>query len=116
MDSKGERISDCTMAFHSVTLENLPKIMIPVALLRSAFEKCTPFDCPSRISFAQCYPAYSWVSTPPDDIPMKFVSNMLVFCLGCTDYLDRFALFFAGEQVAPYEVLLEYFSQAFVRT
>lgn len=104
------------MAHRSITLEQLPTIVISVALLRTAFDRCTPFDCPSRVRFARCYPAYSWVSTPPDDVPMKFVANMLVFCLGSTDYVDRFALFFAGEQVAPYEMLMEFFAQTFVRT
>jgi hypothetical protein len=105
-----------TMAFHTITLSELPSKTISVQMLRSAFEKCTPYDCPSRMRLNSCYPVFSWDRSPLEDISMEHVSRVLLYCLGSTEYIDRFALYFTGECVAGYDVLHTYFTQTFVRT
>jgi hypothetical protein len=104
------------MAHREITLEQLPLQKIPVETLRRAFEKCTPYDCPSQARFGTVYPIRTWVTETHDDITMERVAHVMCWCLGGSEYIDRFAFYFSGEKVAPYEVLLEYFTQAFVKT
>ena len=104
------------MDFQKITIEQLPKIMIPVKTLRDAFEACTPYDCPSRGLFNSCYPERTWAPETPDDIPMEKVVRILMYCMSHTEYLDRFIGFFAGARVASYDVLKEYFVHALVKT
>ena len=104
------------MAHRSITLEQLPSQVIPIAKLKQAFDKCTPFDCPSRSRLAFHYPAYSWGGANLEEISMQHVASVMHHCLHDTEYIDRFAFYFSGECVAPYEVLLDYFTQTFVRT
>ena len=103
------------MAFQAITIEELPSKMIPIQMLRTAFEKCTPYDCPSRIRLRTCQPVFSWDKNPLDEISMEQVSKVLVYCLGDTEYIDRFAMHFTSEYVASYDVLHAYFAQTFVR-
>jgi hypothetical protein len=103
------------MDFQKVTLEQMPQRMVAIETIREAFDKCTPYDCPSRRAFAQYYPKHSW-GPEPEDIPMEKVVRVFWHCMGHTEYLDRFIGFFAGVRVARYDVLKEYFVQAFVRT
>lgn len=104
------------MAHRTITLEQLPAQMISINTLRQAFERCTPYDCASRTLLNHCYPKYSWDTSQPEDITMKHTVSIICYCLRTPEYLDRFALYFAGECVAPYEVLKEYLVQAFVKT
>ena len=103
------------MAFLSTTLEELPSKMIPFELVRTAFDKCTPYDCPSRSRFWTSFPERSWGPTYTDDIPMEQVAKILCNCLPTSADIGRFALFFAGERIASHEVLLAYLTQTFIR-
>jgi len=104
------------MAHRTITLEQLPKQMISIRLLRDAFDKCTPYDCPSRTRLNYCYPQYSWDTSLPEDITMEHAVRVIHYCLSDTDYLDRFAFYFTGECVAPYDVIASYIAQPFVKT
>jgi hypothetical protein len=104
------------MAHRLITLEQLPAQLIPITKLKQAFDRCTPFDCPSRSKLATYYPSYSWSGANPEEISMQHVAGVMHHCLHDTEYIDRFAFYFSGECVAPYEVLLDYFTQTFVRT
>lgn len=104
------------MDFKLITLEQMPQRMISVKILREAFEKCTPYDCPSRALLNTCYPLRSWANEDPEDIPMEKVVRVLWYCMGHTEYIDRFVGFFAGYRVAGYDVIKDYFIQALVRT
>jgi hypothetical protein len=105
-----------TMAHRDVTLEQLPKQMISIRMLREAFEKCTPYNCPSRTRLNYCYPQYSWDTSPSEDITMEHAVRVIHYCLSDTEYLSRFAFYFTGECVAPYDVIATYISQTFVKT
>ena len=105
------------MAYRNITLEGLPSQMILVRKLQEAFDKCTPFDSYSRVRLASQYPSYAWRDTTSvEEISMAQVARVMHHCLHHTEYIDRFAFYFAGECVAPYEVLLAYFTQTFVKT
>lgn len=105
------------MAYRNITLEQLPSQTIPVNKLQEAFDKCTPFDSYTRVRLAHAYPSYSWRhSTSVEEISMEHVARVMHHCLQHTEYIDRFAFYFAGECVAPYDVLLAYFTQTFVKT
>ena len=104
------------MDFQLVTLEQMPQRTISVAKLREEFETCTPYDCPSRRLFDTCFPVHSWATEVPDDVPMQKVVAIFWYCMGHTEYLDRFIGFFASCRVASYDVIREYFVQALVKT
>ena len=105
------------MACRTITLEQLPSVTIPIRKLQSAFDRCTPFDSYARIRLMQEYPSYAWRDTSSiEEISMEQAARVMHHCLRHTEYLDRFAFYFAGESVAPYEVLLAYFTQTFVKT
>ena len=104
------------MTFLLTTLEELPSKMIPFDTLRRAFDKCVPYDCPSRSQFWRSFPERSWGEVHADDIPMERVARVLCNCLPTSEDIGRFAMFFVGERVASYEVLLAYLTQTFVRT
>lgn len=103
------------MDFQLITLDQMPQRMVPVHTVRQAFEACTPYDCPSRTAFARCYPTNSWGPVNPDDIPMEMVVRILWYCLGDSQYLDRFIGFFAGARIASYDVLKAYLYRAFIK-
>jgi hypothetical protein len=107
--------TSATMAFLLITLEQLPSTMIPFELVRTAFDKCVPYDCPSRSRFWTSFPERSWGPTYTDDIPMERVAKILCNCLPTSADIGRFALFFAGERIASHEVLLPYLTQTFVK-
>ena len=105
------------MAYRDITLEQLPSQMIPIRKVHESFDKCTPFDSAARIRLAQQYPSYAWRDTASvEEISMERVARVMHHCLQHTEYIDRFAFYFARECVAPNEVLLAYFTQTFVRT
>jgi hypothetical protein len=104
------------MAYRDITLEQLPSQMVSITKLQQAFDKCTPFDCPSRSRVANQYPSYAWPGANPEEISMAQVAKVMHHCLYNAEYIDRFAFYFSGEKVAPYEVLLAYFTQTFVKT
>ena len=104
------------MAHRNITLEELPKQMISIRMLRNAFEKCTPYNCPSRPRLNSCYPYYSWDTTPAEDITMAHAVRVIHYCLLNPEYIDRFALYFTGECVGPYNVISSYLTQTFVKT
>ena len=99
------------MAFNTITIDEVPKQMIPVRMLKSAFDKCTPYDCPSRARLHTCYP---WYVSPMDDISMEHVARVIHSCVP-EEYIDRFAFYFAGECVAPYDLIIKYLTQTFIR-
>ena len=102
------------MACRDITIEQLPSQMIPIRKLQGAFDRCTPFDSYARVRFAQ---EYMWRhATAMEEVSMEQAAKVMHHCLQHTEYLDRFAFYFAGECVAPYEVLLAYFTQTFVKT
>lgn len=103
------------MAFLLITLEELPSKMIRFDTLSKAFDKCVPYDCPSRSRFWRSFPERSWTPVHTDDIPMERVAKVICNCLPTSGDIGRFAMFLTGEQVASYEVLLEYLTQTFVR-
>ena len=104
-----------TMANRDITLEEIPKQLISIRLLRSAFEKCTPYDCPSRCRLNAFYPYYTWDTASVEDISMENAAKVIHSCVP-QEYLDRFALYFTGECVGPYEVILAYLTQTLVKT
>jgi len=104
------------MDIYQITLEQVPKRMITVGVLREAFDMCTPYDCPSRVLFSRCYPERNWPGETPEDVSMEMVVKVFWYCMGHTAYLDRFIGFFAGHRVASYDVLNEYFVRALVKT
>jgi hypothetical protein len=103
------------MAFHTLTLEELPKRLISIRLLRSAFEKCTPYDCPSRSRLNAFYPYYTWDTAAMEDISMENAAKVIHSCVP-QEYLDRFALYFTSEGVGPHEVIAQYLAQTLVKT
>jgi hypothetical protein len=103
------------MAFLTLTLDDLPKRLISITLLRTAFEKCTPYDCPSRTRLNAFYPYYTWDTAAMEDISMEHAAKVIHSCVP-QEYLDRFALYFTGECVGPYEVILAYLTQTLVKT
>ena len=105
-----------TMAFLLTTLEELPSKTIPFDVLRTAFETCVPYDCPSRSLFWRCFPDKVWGVAHTDDVPMEQVAKTICYCLPASADIGRFALFFAGERIASHEVLLTYLLQTLVRT
>jgi len=100
----------------NITIDEIPTKTIKVSTLRTAFERCTPYDCPSRGRFATCCPSHSWILETPEDITMERVARILVYCLSDSEDLSRFALYFTGERVASFEVIQRYLTQAFVKT
>ena len=100
------------MAFNALTLDDLPKQMISIRMLRAAFDKCTPYDCPSRSRLVSYHP---WYESPTDDISMEHAAKVIHSCVP-HEYIDRFAFYFAGEGVAPYEVIAKYLAQTLVKT
>jgi hypothetical protein len=103
------------MAFLTLTLEDLPKRLISIRVLRGAFDKCTPFDCPSRSRLNAFYPYYTWDTASGEDISMEHAARVIHSCVP-HEYLDRFALYFTGECVGPYDVISTYLTQTLVKT
>ena len=103
------------MAYRYITDKQLPNEMIPVWMLRKAFDQCTPYDCPSRAWFNACYPSFSWISDPTESVTMEHVARVMRHCLRDAEYIDRFAFYFTGECVGPYDVIYSYFNQTFVK-
>lgn len=100
------------MQYRYITSKQLPSEMIPVWMLYAAFDRCTPYDCPSREWLRKCY---SWA---PDatEVSMDHVARVMRYCLRDSEYVDRFVFYFAGECVGPYDVLKDFFAQAFDKT
>ena len=101
------------MDFHSVTIEEIPNVMISIAMLRDAFVACTPFDSPARSRFAACYP-YTW-NDANEKITMERAASVMCHCLQTSENLSRFIFFFTGERIASYDVISEFLIQAFIK-
>jgi hypothetical protein len=50
-----------------------------------------------------------------DEISMEHAAKVIHSCVP-QEYIDRFAFYFAGEGVGPYEVIAQYLAQTLVKT